>query len=417
MTKGSRWSSPYVVMAAVLAMYGIKVAAKLAVGTHIHSPMITGDGFHNLADIFVALLVVATVWISKLPPDGRYPFGRKNVESLARLAIGAGLIPTALHFGAASLMGLLSYAPDLDRSVRAFVPFGLPRHEALLMGPDADLWWILGVTGGSVLLSFVMGRYEIGAGKANGHASMVADGKETRSDGLIELVIFLGVCAEHLFHAAWLEYPLGIGVAVLVGRTGIELWLEGWHALLQHSLGPEVERAIREACLAMPGIDGVEQVTTFPIGSRAVCILKILTETPAVAHDDLKKALKQHLSARLAGLGHEDAEFHLRFSLPPSRDGRVAYAVLTDGQAIAVAPDLERATHFLVCTVLRGKITRWTLEQPPAACRDDFVSWLEAKRVQTLYLFGDRQAEALGKLTLSGVPSYDLRTLGLLDSD
>ena len=417
MPKGSRWSSPYVVMAAVLVMYGVKVAAKLAVGTHVHSPMITGDGFHNLADIFVALLVVATVWISKLPPDERYPFGRKNVESIARLAIGAMLIPTAMHFGAASLMGLLSYAPDLERIVRHVVPFGLPRHEPLLMGPDVSVWWILGVTGGSVLLSLVVGRFEIEAGKANGHASMVADGKETRSDGLIELVIFLGVCAEHLFGAAWIEYPLGIGVAVLVARTGKELWLEGWHALLQHSLGQEVENAVKRTCLATPGIVGVEQVTTFPIGSRAVCILKILTETPAVAHDDLKKTLKKRLAGTLAALGHEDAEFHLRFSLPPSRDARVAYAAMTDGTSVAVAPDLEHATHFLICTVLRGKVTRWTLEEPPEACRDELVSWLEAKRVRTLYFYGDRQTDRRGKLDFAGVPSYDLRTLGLTDSD
>jgi cation diffusion facilitator family transporter len=419
MPKASRLNSPYVVMAVVLAMYSAKAVAKLAVGSHINSPMITGDGFHNLADIFVALLVVAAVWISKLPPDERYPFGRKNVESIARLAIGGMLIPTALHFGLTSIMGLVSYAPGLERTVRHLSPIELPTHEPLLMGTDVNgpygLWWILGITGVSALLSFLIGRYEIVAGKANGHASMVADGKETRSDGLIEIVIFVGVIAEYLFHAAWLEYPLGIGVAALVGRTGWELWLEGWHALLQHSLGREVEDAIRRTCTTLRGVDSVEQVTTFRVGSRAVVILKLLTRSPAVAHDDLKKALKLHLTAMLAKQDIEDAEFHLRFSPPPTLETRIAYAVMTDGKTIIVAPDLQHATHFIISTSLGDETVRWTLEQPPSACQDDLVSWLEAKRVVTLRFFGDRQAERHGSIIYTGVPAYDLRTLGLED--
>lgn len=419
MSKGSRWSSPYLVMAAVLVMYGAKVVAKLTIGSHINSPMITGDGFHNLADIFVAVLVVVAVWISKLPANERYPFGRKNVESIARLAIGAMLIPTALHFGLTSLIGLLSYAPGLDRSLRDFVPFALPTHEPLLMGTDVNgphgLWWILGITGGSALLSFVMGRYETDAGKANGHASMVADGKETKSDGLIEIVIFAGVCFEYLFHAAWLEYPLGIGVAILVGRTGKELWLEGWRALLQHSLGREVEDAIRQTCRAVRGIDRVEHVTTFRVGSRAVVILKMLTGSPAAAHDDLKEALKLHLTATLAEHKIDDAEFHLRFSPPQAVETRIAYAALTDGKTVVVSPDLKHATHFIICTALGHEVVRWKLEQPPSDCKGELVSWLESKRVVSLRFFGDRQAERHGTITFAGVPSYDLRTLGLED--
>jgi len=417
MPTNPRRLSPYVVMAAVLAMYGVKVAAKLTIGRHIHSPMITGDGFHNVADAFEAVLILVAVWISRLPPDERYPFGRKNIESLARLGIGLGLVPTALHFGLTSLMGLAAYAPDLDHALRQLAPFGLPRPEPLLMGSDANgpngLWWILGITGGSAVLSMVMSRYEIRAGKANGHASMVADGQETASDGLIELVIFAGVCAEYAFDAPWIEYPLGIGVAVLVGRTGFELLLGGWHALLQYSLGREVEDAIRRCCAVTRGVMDVEQTTTFRVGSRAVVILKILTEAPAGAHDDIKKALKFHLAATLAEHGIEDAEFHLRFSPPKVVETRLAYAAMIDGETVAVARDLASATHFLICTAENGEVRRWTLEQPPAACDGDLLSWLEGKRVVKLCFFGDRR----GNVTFVGVPSCDLRTLGLSGRD
>ncbi len=408
----SRWLSPYVVMGVVLAMYGVKVALKLAIGREINSPTITGDGFHNVADLFEALIVLAVVAIARMPPDERYPFGRKNVESIARAAIGAGLLFTALHFAATSVMGLLGHAPGLEASVRAAVPFSLPDPPPLRMGGDV-VWWVLAVTAGSALVSFIVSAYEIRAGKSGGHPSMVADGQETRGDGMIEAAIFVGICAEYAFHAAWIEYPLGLGVAYLVARTGRELFSDGLAGLLQRSLGADVEKAIREECLATHGVREVEQVKTFRVGSAAVCILKILTDAPAGSHDDVKKALKKRLAARLAALEIEDAEFHLRFSRLPVVDERVAYAAMTDGTAIAVAPEVSLATHFIIADLKNGVVVRWTLEAPPAACEGRLAEWLVAKRVARICVFGDRQASMLGPIPIHGVPSYDLRTLGL----
>jgi cation diffusion facilitator family transporter len=410
----SRWLSPYLVMGSVLAMYVLKVGLKLWIGGRINSPTITGDGSHNVADIFEAFAVLVVVIVASWPADERYPFGRKNVESIARVVIGAGLLITALHFAATSIMGLVAYAPGTDRAIRAFVPFGLPRPTPLHMGPDV-LWWVIAVTFGSAVLSFCVSWYEIHAGKVNGHASMVADGQETRSDGMIEASIFVGICMEYAFDAAWIEYPLGLGVAFLVGRTGRELLSGGLDGLLQRSLGPKVEKAIREVCLSNHGVREVEQVKTFRVGSAAVCILKILTDAPAAAHDDVKKALKKRLAARLAELEIGEVEYHLRFSRLPPADVRVAYAAVTDGQAIAVAPDVESATHFIICDRRVGGVKRWTLEKPPAVCEGRLLDWLLAKRVTVLYVFGDRASMTLGPIHVSGVPSYNLRTLGLLE--
>jgi len=410
-----RWLSPYLVMGVVLAMYGLKVGLKLFwIGPAINSPTITGDGAHNVADLVEALLVMAAVAISRMEPDERYPFGRKNVESIVRAAIGVGLLITALHFAATSIMGLLSYAPDLERTVREVAPLALPDPPPLRMGDDV-VWWVLAVTGGSALLSVVVSAYEIRAGKVGGHPSMVADGLETRSDALIEASIFAGICLEYGFGAAWLEYPLGLGVAFLVARTGKELLSGGLDGLLQRSLGADIETAIRKECLSTHGVREVEQVKTFRVGSAAVCIIKILTDAPAAAHDDVKKALKKRLAARLAALEIEDVEYHLRFSRLPPADVRVAYAAVTDGQAIAVAPDIASATHFIICDHRVGGVKRWTLEQPPAACEGRLLDWLLAKRVTVLYVFGDGPATRLGPIQVSGVPSYSLRTLGLLE--
>ncbi|MFA6558969.1 MAG: hypothetical protein WCT03_21280, partial [Candidatus Obscuribacterales bacterium] len=44
-------TNPFGVMSLVVLMYVIKAILKITVGHQINSPMIEGDGYHNLADI------------------------------------------------------------------------------------------------------------------------------------------------------------------------------------------------------------------------------------------------------------------------------------------------------------------------------------------------------------------------------
>lgn len=409
----SRWNTPQGVMLLVFTMYLCKVVAKLSTGSEINSPMITGDGWHNLADLLEVVLIAVAIRMSRKPPDGDYPFGRKNVESVARAVIGLGLLLAAVRFVGASAAGLLSYAPELDASARNALPF-LPRHEPLVLS-GAAAPWVLSLTAVSAALSFAISRHEIRVGRAHGHPSMVADGEETRSDGMIESAILVGVVSEYVFHAPALEYVFGLGVAFLISRTGLELLLGGWGGLLQKSLGGEVEGALEKECLAMPGILGVKEMKTFAVGSRAVCLIDLLSDAPSVAHADLKEALKKRLSVRLAELEHDSAEFHLRFSQTFAEPHRTAYAVVSDGTSHAVAPHSGAATHILVCDMERGRAVRWSLEPLPPGGPEGLLAWLEGKRVTTLFVFGSGRTETRGRIVIDHVPSFRLSALGLTE--
>ncbi len=414
MKTASRWGTPNGMMAIVFVMYLCKVVAKLAIGRHVHSPMITGDGWHNVADLIEVVLVVAAVYMARMAPDADYPFGRKNFESIVRASIGAGLLVAALGFAGRSVAGLLALAPDLDRTVRETLPI-LPTHHPLRMGSDVA-GWVIGCTLVSVVLSFVVSRHEIAVGKAHGHPSMVADGEETRGDGMIEGAILIGVCSEYLFRAPWLEYVFGLGIAFLISRTGVELLRGGWNALLQKSLGREVEMAMKKTCCAMHGVADVERITTFAVGSLAVCIIKILTDVPARAQDDLRKILKERLVARLAELGHEESQLHLRFSGTSMKRHRVAYAIVRDGKVQAIARSLEESTHFFICNVERGAVVRSELEKPPTLDPHGVLAWLEKKRVKTVYVFGARDSERRDSVLVMCVPTYNVRAFGIIDS-
>lgn len=402
------FGNPYVVMGIVIVMYALKSFFKITIGTSVNSPMISGDGYHNLADILEALAVIAVIFVAKLPTGNEYPFGRKNIEFFSSLAIGAGLLFLSLQFALKSVVGLLSFFPSADSWTRALLP--LPDHQPLVMD-SATFPWVVGITAGSVILSLLVSRYQISIGRSTGHASLVADGEETSSDGRIEMVVLAGILAEYIFHAAWLEYPLGLVVAYLIMRTGLELFGGAWKVLLQHSLDSEHEDEIRRLCMRVPGVISVTALKSFQVGHTAVVMLTVETRRKSETISHMKYGIEYTLRNYLLGDHFKECELQIRFTRPQPERHRVAYALRIDGDSKVIADNVDAATHLIVCDIERGGIHRSKLEPKP----DNLLAFLQEKRVSALYLFG----EPTGTLGLPGVqvrqvPSYIPQALGLL---
>lgn len=375
-------ASPFVVMALVIAMYSIKAVVKVSLGTAINSPVIAGDGWHNLADILEALAVIAVIWVARLPSSKSYPFGRKNIEFFSGFAIGLALIFMGCRFALQSVVGLVALSPGLDAGLRQFI--WLPAHEALVMTP-ALMPVVLAVTGLSVLASLAVSRYQVAVGKSSGHASLIADGEETASDGRIELVAFIGISCEYLFNIPWLEYPLGLVVAFLVARTGCQLASSAWKVLLQHSLGSECEAAITGIAGNVPGVCGLGCLKTFRVGHTAVVLLTVETRRNASTCQFIKYGLEERLSKYLLAAGFKSCDLHIKFAKPDPQRYRVAFVLRQEKGMTAVAGTLAEATHVVVCDVEHDTIVRARKDDVPAP--QDVSAFVRDKRISVLYVF------------------------------
>ena len=405
----TRVYSPYTVMTIVLIMYAVKVVTKLTIGAHVNSPMITGDGYHNVADIFEALLVIAAVAVSRMPPSEKYPFGRKNIESIFSVVVGAGLVLMALRIGWESAK--ISYL-----IVGAQFGFVASYTPPLKIGTEY-LGWVVGVTLGSTLLSVVVGNFQIRAGKAMGHEALTADGKETLSDGRIEFVTFIGIIGEYLFHAPWIEYPFAILVAIVMSRTGIEIFLHGFRALLQRTIGLEHDQAMKEIVRSMPGVADVAELKSFRVGSRAIVIVKVITHADSRARRLIKLGLAKHVTAYLNSHEFSEAEFYVRFDRSDPGRTRRAIAVRSDAeQKMIMANSLEDATHLIICDMEFDQISRATVHEV-SALTSSIVEFLRMKKSASLLLFSPNPADHL-QFQHSGIElvvarSARLSTLGL----
>ncbi len=403
-------ASPFVTMWLVVLMYIVKAIIKISVGGQINSPMIAGDGYHNLADIIEALAVLAVIYVARRPATNNYPFGRKNVEFFTSLAIGLVLLFLAADFALKSLVGLLSYAPSLDQALRAFLP--LPEHHALVMD-DGTFVWVLCITAGSAILSVIVSRYQIAVGKATGHASLVADGEETASDGRIEILALIGVLGEYCLHAPWLEYPLGLVVAGFIAHTGWGLFRSGYRVLLQHSIGEEHEKTIRELCMNVCGVHSVEDLKTFQVGQMAVCMLVVTTKHTADTVTYIKYGIEHHLKEYLLSSDFKECEIHIKFQRPDPQRHRVAYAIVFKDKRFRIASHLEETTHILVCDVELGMIVRTRRETKPLLNLEEFLA---RKRILKLFFFTgslDPIEASPANPVPEAVPGFQPRLFGL----
>ncbi len=405
--------NPIFVMVVVAAMYIVKSFVKVTLGTTINSPMLTGDGLHNIADIFEALAVILVIKVSLRPPSERYAYGRKNIEFVSAGAIGLGLVGMSLLFTVKSVVGILAGFPDLDAAVRDILP--LPAFEPLIMSAS-HFPWVVAVTAGSVALSWFVSRYQITVGKKTGHDSLIADGEETASDGRIELVALVGVLAEYLFHAPWIEYPLGIVIAFLIFRTGKELWLKAWHVLLQHSIGVEHDQEIRRILSTAPGVKSVQSVKTFQVGRIAVCHLSVTTQCTTQKVNHIKYAIECAVERYVLAQDFHKVETHINFQPPVADRHREAIAIVRNDMSIAVAPTLEEATSLLILDFEFGRITRATEEN----AQGEPLAMLAVKRVSRVRQFstGTKLDAQLKELGIEIVPtsSYLPSSLGFSPS-
>lgn len=391
-TATAKWhQSPYVAEIVAISQYAIKAILKIVIGGAIASSMIKGDGFHNLADIVPAAIVMFGIWIKRRKWKG-YPFQLKEVESVLTLAIGALLGFTGFKIGWGSLLGCISLMPAVDTFIRNAIP--LPVHEAVHINAKL-LWPLVGLMGGSAIVSLVVARFQIHVGKVSGDAALTADGKETMTDGSVELVGLLGVILVQRFHIAAAEYILGFVVMGFVLHTAWEIFKPSLDAILKRSLGDDVEADLRTAALAVHGVEATGTLFTFRVGrTTAVCLMTVVTRLDANRHAFLRFALQRVIEKRL--LEVEDArevEIRIDFEEPPENPHRSVYACeVVDGR-LRIVSDLDDATHVLICDLRQDDTGRSRFRSE--ILLTDPLEFAKERKVQTIVLHRPDPADPL----------------------
>jgi divalent metal cation (Fe/Co/Zn/Cd) transporter len=423
-----RLQNPFFVMACVVAMFFVKASIKIWVGHEVNSPMIMGDGFHNVADIVESALVIIVLIIATRPRSQEYSLGRGNAEFFATLAVAIMLGAVAFEFVVRSLGGLALHFRWL---ASAFSACGWLLSHVWVVGPwlverltvtdiapteiNGPMFpWVFGITLLSLVLSRLASHAQIKVGRNTGHAIVEAAGQETRSDSRVEMVTLAGIVCEKMFPGLpWLEYLFALVVSLVVARTAVDLFMESIRALCAKSIGLEIDLHLREMCLKLHGVADVSSLGTFRVGPLAVVKVTLHTMLDA-AVPALTDAVEAQLRSYVITQGFLECQVDVTVKRPDACRHRIAYAVCcAHGDFETIAATLAGATHIVVADIEYGEIDRATWYPVP----EDAHAFLVHKHVRTLYVFDVDSQQASWNcpdVELKGSTSYIPAAVGLV---
>ena len=223
---------------------------KFLCGIEAESKALLADAAHSGVDFLMGMLVWLSLRISKSPADEEHPFGHGHVEYIVSLAIGISLL---------LVTALIIY--DCIQDIVVGVPHA----------PDNIAFIALIV---SIVANEVMFRHSYCCGTRFKSPAMLAYAWENRADVYSSIGALVGVTGA-ILGFLFMDPRGGILVAILIGKSGMEMIITSWKGILDHSLVESIESKIHRKISEHPEVLGVTSFRARESGSYLTIDLKL----------------------------------------------------------------------------------------------------------------------------------------------
>lgn len=230
-------------------------ALKFVMGVLSGSLAVMADAANSLSDAAGSIVTLITVRLSNKPVDSEHPFGHGRMEYIGSLAVGA-------------LILLMGFSLLKDSITAIFHP------EALAMN-----WLVAAALVIGVLVKLWLFAFYRRLGRAVDNGTLLAASKDSLGDVLSTGAVLISVLVNLAF--GWcLDGYIGLVVAVIVLKGGVEVCRETLDQLLGGKPDPERIRRIRELLLDHEGILGVHDLVVHDYGPGR-CVASVHAEVSA----------------------------------------------------------------------------------------------------------------------------------------
>ena len=230
-------------------------AGKFLIGLISGSLAITADAANNLSDAAGSVMTLISVRLANKPVDPEHPFGHGRMEYIGSLAVGALIVAMGFSLLRDGISAIL-------------------HPEALTVS-----WVVLVVLALSILGKLWLYFFYCKTGSAIQNGTLLAAAKDSLGDVLSTGAVLLSVVLNAAF--GWkLDGWIGLVVAVIVLKAGVEVCRDTVDSLLGGKPDPEKIQQIRELLLAREGILGLHDLVLHDYGPGR-CVASVHAEVSA----------------------------------------------------------------------------------------------------------------------------------------
>lgn len=231
------------------------VAGKAVAGFLSNSVAITTDALNNLTDALSSIITLAGARAAGKAPDREHPYGHGRIEYVSATTIAALILFTA--------------AGAMYESVRKIL-------EPL--DPDYDTLAVV-VMAASMVVKLVLWRFFRARGTAADSQALVATGTDAAFDALISCAILIGA-AIRTYTGVSIDGWLGVGISVVIFRSGIEILREGLSSIIGERVPAELSHQLRDEIGSFDDVHGVYDLMLHRYGPEQL-IGSVYVELPA----------------------------------------------------------------------------------------------------------------------------------------
>ena len=207
-------------------------AMKAIVGLAANSIAVVLDAVNNLSDALSSVVTIIGTKLASRKPDKKHPMGHGRIEYLSTMIVAAIILYAGITSGVESVKKIIHpEAPDY--STLSLVLIGV-----------------------AVVVKVLLGTYVKKVGKRVNSGSLEASGQDALMDAIVSTSVLLSAIVYLLFHLS-LEAWVGLLIAVLIIKAGIEMMLEAVDELIGHRADAEFSQEIRKVILEEPEVEGV----------------------------------------------------------------------------------------------------------------------------------------------------------------
>ena len=204
---------------------------KAAVGLLANSIAVVLDAVNNLSDALSSVVTIFGTWLAGKKPDKKHPLGHGRVEYLSAMVVAA----LVLYAGVTSLV----------ESIKKIIEPETADYSAVS----------LVIIGAAVVVKLALGLFVRKTGRRVHSGALEASGTDALFDAVISLSVLLAA-GIYLIFGVSLEAYLGVVIAALIIKSGVEMMLETVDELLGKRVDRETVNAVKQTVCDRPEVSG-----------------------------------------------------------------------------------------------------------------------------------------------------------------
>lgn len=258
---------------------------KAAVGLISNSIAVILDAVNNLSDALSSVITIIGTFLSGKKPDKKHPLGYGRIEYISALLVSALVLYAGITSGVESVKKII-HPEEADYSTVSLI-----------------------IIGSAVAVKLLLGLYVKKTGKKVNSGALTASGSDALFDAVISLSVLVSAVI-FLTTGVSLEAYLGVIIAILIIKSGVEMMLETLDEILGKRIERETAAAIRKTVCEDKDVHGAYDLILHAYGPEKLIgsvHVEVFDTLSAEEIDEMERRIAQNVYEKhgvlLTGIG------------------------------------------------------------------------------------------------------------------